>query len=238
MCFGFLPPRSPRFAHPTALQSTALVPIARGRNVLVQAPTDSGRVIAQAVSAIQLVDPSRIHIQALILAANKDRAVRIAKAIRMLGRSDTAPRHGVTPNVYACIAGTSTVTDIAALSRRPHIVVGTPGRVFHLLDREHLSTSHLKAMICDEADDLLSTFHQLIAHIRRALPDNPLFQTVWTAARYHETELKRAIHYAHSPTMIQVGPAQTEVPAAPQRDQKDHVVPAAFMNPPAEDKHG
>lgn len=192
------------YTKPTALQSVALVPIIRGRNVLVQGPADAGRIISYALAALQLVDPSRKHCQALILAANKERAVRIAKAVRVLGGEESASRPGMTPKVYACVAGTSTVTDIEALSRRPQIVVGTPGRVFHLLDREHLSTSHLKVMICDEADDLLSTFKQLVGEIRRILPDNPLFQTVFAADNFPEGPLALALKHAHAPTMVQV----------------------------------
>lgn len=172
--------------------------------MLLQGPEEAGRIISYALSACQLVDASRVHVQCLILAANKERAVRITKAIRLLGGEESAPRTGMTPKVYACVAGTSTVTDIEALSRRPQIVVGTPGRIFHLLDRDHLTTSHLKVMICDEADDLLSTFKQLVGEIRRILPDNPLFQTVWAADAFPPGPLALALKYAHAPTMVQV----------------------------------
>lgn len=145
----------------------------RGRNVLAQGPDESGRIFCIALSAIQLVDVSQNHVQAFILAPNKERAVRIAKAIRVLGGEDSAPRSGMTPKVYACVAATSTATDIF-LSPSPQIVVGTPGRIYHLLDRGHLSASSLKVLLCDEADDLCTTFKQLLLQNSKMLPSSPV----------------------------------------------------------------
>jgi translation initiation factor 4A len=56
---------------------------------------------------------------------------------------------------FACIGGTSVGDDIRMLEAGVHIVVGTPGRVFHMVSEGHLKVDKLKMFILDEADEML-----------------------------------------------------------------------------------
>ncbi|KAL3309058.1 Eukaryotic initiation factor 4A-I, partial [Cichlidogyrus casuarinus] len=58
--------------------------------------------------------------------------------------------------VHACIGGSKTSEDIQKLKEGQHIVVGTPGRVFMLMDQKHLNTNSIKVFVLDEADEMLS----------------------------------------------------------------------------------
>jgi len=74
---------------------------------------------------------------------------------------------------HACIGGTVVKEDIRILERGVHIVVGTPGRVFDMLSRNHLSAQHLRIFVLDEADEMLSRgFKEQIQEIFRHLPGN------------------------------------------------------------------
>jgi translation initiation factor 4A len=58
--------------------------------------------------------------------------------------------------IHLFVGGTSVQDDIKKLKKGIQVVVGTPGRVFDMLDRKHLTTGSLKMFILDEADEMLS----------------------------------------------------------------------------------
>lgn len=202
------------FIKPTALQSTALAPINQGKSALLQCPAGGGRTMSYALSALQAINPESKHVQVLILASSKDRATRIVNDIQTLSgglRTAQDPETDPETRVYSCLPGTKTDQDRHALSARPNIVVGTPGRVFHLLDRAHFPVSHLRLLIADEADDLLTTFRQLVTEIMRFLPDPAPsaehgLQTVWGADHFQSSRsvLAHALQYAPDPIMISI----------------------------------
>jgi len=59
-------------------------------------------------------------------------------------------------NIHACIGGTRKADDEAALSAGAHIVVGTPSRVFELINRQILRTDAIKMFVVDELDEIIS----------------------------------------------------------------------------------
>lgn len=82
---------------------------------------------------------------------------------------------------HACIGGTSIGEDIQKLDYGQHIVSGTPGRVFDMIRRKNLRTRHIKLLILDEADEMLSKgFRDQIYDVYRYLP--PSTQVVLLSA--------------------------------------------------------
>lgn len=59
-------------------------------------------------------------------------------------------------STHACVGGTAVKEDIKALEDGIHVVVGTPGRVFDMMNRNHLDPKYLKIFVLDEADEMLS----------------------------------------------------------------------------------
>ena len=57
---------------------------------------------------------------------------------------------------HACVGGTAVKEDIKKLEDGLHVVVGTPGRVFDMMQRNYLETKFLKIFVLDEADEMLS----------------------------------------------------------------------------------
>ena len=74
-------------------------------------------------------------------------------------------------NVHCCIGGTSIQEDEFKFDHGVHVVSGTPGRIYDMIQREKIKTQNIKLMILDEADELLTKgFKDQIYDIYRYLP--------------------------------------------------------------------
>ena len=113
-----------------------------------QAQSGTGKTGAFAISALQCIDEASPHVQALILAPSRELARQNHANVASIGEYMSA-------RVHVCIGGTSRADDIAALRSGVQVVVGTPGRVFDMINRRALDVSHLKLLILDEADEML-----------------------------------------------------------------------------------
>jgi translation initiation factor 4A len=87
--------------------------------------------------------------QTLILAPTRELAQQIQKAVIALGDYMNIKCH-------ACVGGTNVREDKAKLQEGVHVVVGTLGRVFDMINRKALRTDNIRTFCLDQADDLLS----------------------------------------------------------------------------------
>ncbi|CAD6938089.1 unnamed protein product, partial [Tilletia laevis] len=102
------------------------------------------------IAILQRIDPAIKATQALILAPTRELAQQIQEVVIALGDYMNIECH-------ACVGGTRIREDIAKLEQGQHVVVGTPGRVYDMINRRFLRTDHLKMFCLDEADEMLST---------------------------------------------------------------------------------
>ncbi|KAJ2631771.1 translation initiation factor eIF4A [Coemansia sp. RSA 1290] len=152
------------FERPSAIQSRAIKPVIAGRDVIAQAQSGTGKTATFSISILQKVDVSVAKPQALVLAPTRELALQIRKVMESLGDF-----RGV--KVHACIGGTRVVDDQQAFEKGVHVVVGTPGRVFDMIDRKIFSTSNVKLFALDEADEMLSRgFKDSIYDVFQLLP--------------------------------------------------------------------
>jgi len=142
---------------PTLIQQQATVPIIHGRDVVAQAAAGRGKTGAFAVGALQIVDCDVHHPQVLLLAPTRCLARQIYDVITPL----TEWMDGC--EVKLCVGGTRVADDKKDFrTKRPQVIIGTPGRITHLLRPDHYGnppvfrTNGLKLMILDEADEMLS----------------------------------------------------------------------------------
>jgi translation initiation factor 4A len=154
------------FEKPSAIQQKGIKPIILGRDTIAQAQSGTGKTATFTVGMLELIDTSVLQCQALILAPTRELAQQIHRVILQIGQYQKI-------NCHACIGGTVVREDIRILEKGVHAVVGTPGRVFDMISRNHLSTQQLKIFILDEADEMLSRgFKDQIQEIFRHLPGN------------------------------------------------------------------
>ncbi|MES1911172.1 MAG: translation initiation factor eIF4A, variant 2 [Cercozoa sp. M6MM] len=137
------------FEKPSAIQSRAILPVVSGRDVIAQAQSGTGKTATFSISALQLVDESIKECQFLILAPTRELATQIYDVL-------TALSHHMNVKAHPVIGGTDFREDIRALQNGVQIVVGCPGRVYHMIDNGALDLSKLKGFFLDEADEMLS----------------------------------------------------------------------------------
>ncbi|NWT89659.1 IF4A1 factor, partial [Lanius ludovicianus] len=138
------------FEKPSAIQQRAILPCIKGYDVIAQAQSGTGKTATFAISILQQVELELKATQALVLAPTRELAQQIQKVVMALGDYMGASCH-------ACIGGTNVRAEVQKLQlEAPHVVVGTPGRVFDMLNRRYLSPKFIKMFVLDEADEMLS----------------------------------------------------------------------------------
>mmetsp|Transcript_10638 Transcript_10638/g.15824 ORF Transcript_10638/g.15824 Transcript_10638/m.15824 type:complete len:416 (-) Transcript_10638:224-1471(-) len=153
------------FEKPSAIQQRAIRPILMGRDVIAQAQSGTGKTATFAISVLQKIDPAVRDCQALILAPTRELAQQIVKVVIAL--SDF-----MSISVHACVGGTAVRDDIRTLQNGVHAVVGTPGRVYDMINRRALRIQSLQLFILDEADEMLSRgFKDQIYDVFKFLPE-------------------------------------------------------------------
>jgi len=121
----------------------------RGRDIIGQAQSGTGKTATFTIGVLQRLDYTKLVCQALILAPTRELATQISIVVAALGDHLEA-------KAYACVGGTRISTDLEALEKGVHIVIGTPGRVLDLLQRKALDPRNIISLVLDEADEMLS----------------------------------------------------------------------------------
>jgi translation initiation factor 4A len=137
------------FEKPSAIQQRAILPLSRGKDIIAQAQSGTGKTATFTIGILQQIRLDVNECQALILAPTRELAQQIQKVVAALGEYMGVKCH-------SCIGGTRVRDDINELQKGVHVVVGTPGRVYDMLSRRVLKASAIKVFILDEADEMLS----------------------------------------------------------------------------------
>jgi len=154
------------FEKPSTIQQRGIVPIVKGFDTIAQAQSGTGKTATFTIGVLERIDLGLKQCQALILAPTRELANQSHKVVCSIGDYLNVVCH-------ACIGGTKVSDDIDMLRRGVHIVVGTPGRVFDMIDRRALDARSVKIFVLDEADEMLSRgFTDQIYDVFRKLPEN------------------------------------------------------------------
>jgi ATP-dependent RNA helicase len=154
------------FEKPSSIQQRAIVPIIKGRDVIAQAQSGTGKTATFSISMLQRIDTKTRETQAIVLSPTRELATQIQSVVLALGDYMNVQCH-------ACIGGTNISEDIKKLEYGQHIISGTPGRVGDMIRRKSLRTRHVKMLILDEADEMLNKgFKEQIYNVYRYLPPN------------------------------------------------------------------
>ncbi|CAK9781250.1 DEAD-domain-containing protein [Cutaneotrichosporon oleaginosum] len=184
------------FEKPSAIQQRAIIPIIRGRDVIAQAQSGTGKTATFAISALQSLDLNIRETQVLVLSPTRELAVQIQTVVLALGDY-------MNVSCHACIGGTSVGEDIRKLEAGQQVVSGTPGRVFDMIRRRNLRTKDIKMLILDESDELLNKgFKDQIYDIYRYLP--PATQVVIVSATLPHDVLEMTTKFMTEPIRILV----------------------------------
>jgi translation initiation factor 4A len=184
------------FEKPSAIQMRGIQPMLDGRDMIGQAQSGTGKTATFAIGALQMIDYSQNSCQVIMLAPTRELAQQIQKVVRDIGSYLNA-------NCLVCIGGTDIRDDVTRLRDGVQVLVGTPGRVFDLINRGHLKVTDLSALIMDEADQMLSHgFKDLVYDIFKTLPPN--IQICLFSATMPVDILEISQKFMHDPVMILV----------------------------------
>jgi ATP-independent RNA helicase DbpA len=172
----------------TPIQAQSLPAIMKGRDLLAQAKTGSGKTAAFAIGILHKLEVKTYRTQALVLCPTRELADQVSKELRLLARAIP------NTNILTLCGGKPMGPQLASLERNPHIVVGTPGRVLKHLGKGTLKPDALNMLVLDEADRMLDMgFHDDIMSIIKMTPRQR--QTLLFSATYPDEikEISNAI---------------------------------------------
>ena len=157
--------RAAGFETPRAIQAEVIPAALAGRDVLGLAPTGTGKTAAFALPLLErVIQPGRPGPRALVVAPTRELARQIEAEIRAHARFTRI-------RTAALFGGVSLRAQVTALSRRPEIAIGCPGRILDLLDQGALRLGHVEALVLDEADHMFDMgFLPDVRRILAALP--------------------------------------------------------------------
>jgi ATP-dependent RNA helicase DeaD len=184
------------YREPLPIQTEAIPVIVRGRDIIGQAQTGSGKTAAFGLPAVEQVDETSDAIQVLVLTPTRELCIQVAQALRTFSEFK-----GV--RVVAVFGGQPIPEQTVQLRQGPQIVVGTPGRVMDLIRRGWLQLSDARYVVLDEADEMLSLgFMEDVEWILKKTPSGR--QTLLFSATIPAPIRKLADRYLYEPVHVKV----------------------------------
>ena len=153
------------FEKPSAIQQKAIKAMTLEKDIIAQAQSGTGKTGTFSIGSLQMLNLGDTNCQTLILSPTRELVNQTLKVIESLGDF-------MNVKVHACVGGTMIKDDVRILSKGVHIVVGTPGRVYDMINRQALKLENLKNVVLDEADEMLSRgFKDQIYDIFKFIPE-------------------------------------------------------------------
>ena len=143
------------FEKPSQIQQKGIVPVKEGRDILAQAQSGTGKTGTFCIGALSRMDPSLKVPQVLVMVPTRELAQQIETVAKALS-------HHLGISIYCAVGGTELHHDLRALSGGAQFIIGTPGRIYDLMNRKSyngssaaLPRNNIRVLIMDEADQML-----------------------------------------------------------------------------------
>lgn len=198
------------FELPSPIQAQAIPPALEGRDVVGQSQTGSGKTMAFAIPAVQLVEPHERGVRVLIMCPTRELAMQVCDEVHKL----TAHKHGV--KAIPIYGGATYDRQIRGLRDGAQIVVGTPGRILDFVEKGMLKLDGLKMLVFDEADEMLDMgFRDEIDKLMTSVPASR--QTLFFSATLAGPIRHLVDSYTRNAALITVEHKALTVPTIEQR---------------------
>jgi ATP-dependent RNA helicase DeaD len=182
------------YKEPSAIQAQTIPLILQGRDLIALAHTGSGKTAACAIPTCHMVDTSRGNVQALVVVPTRELALQYATETQRIG-----VEKGV--KAFAIFGGESATMQQSKLKHGVQVLVATPGRLIDFIYSRDIDLSHVKTLILDEADEMLSMgFHEDLLFIMQCL--NHQHQTLLFSATMPPQIRQIAKNYMNNPLEI------------------------------------
>ena len=141
------------FERPSPIQRKAINPVLAGRDVIAQAQSGMGKTATFCIGTLGLIDPQLNEIQSCVLVHTRELALQVDTVFRYIGKY-TDLRINLSVKGILPRENMDSLQGVNGL--KPHIVIGTPGRVLDMIKKSALNTEFIKILVFDEADELLT----------------------------------------------------------------------------------
>jgi len=152
------------FENPSKIQNEAVPFIIEGKDLIAQAQSGTGKTGAFLIGTLEKIDASKKETQILILAPTHELVHQIYEVASELSKY-------LDISIMEVVGGTSVHECRAGLDKQPHLIIGSPGRVLDMIQKNFLYTNKIKTLIFDEADETLSFgFKETVYNIVKSVP--------------------------------------------------------------------
>src|SRR5882672_66679 len=198
------------YERPSPIQLAAIPPLLEGKDVLGQAQTGTGKTAAFALPLLSRLDLKLAQPQLLVLTPTRELAIQVAEAMQ------TYARHLKGFHVLPVYGGQGMDFQLKQLRRGVHAVVGTPGRIQDHLRRKTLKLDRLRAVVLDEADEMLRMgFIDDVEEILEQMPEEK--QVALFSATMPDRIRKIVQHHLFEPVEVKIKAKTATVASVDQR---------------------
>ncbi|KTE91223.1 DEAD/DEAH box helicase [Desulfitobacterium hafniense] len=191
---------------PTEIQKLTIPLILSNRDVAGQSETGSGKTLAYLLPVLQKIDRNKRENQVLVLTPTHELALQVQRQIQDLSRHLAA-----TITSAAIIGNVNIARQIEKLKEKPHIIVGSAGRILELIQKRKISAQSLKTIVLDEADQLLDerNIQTVKAVLKTAYKDS---QILLFSATLSQDAIEQAAGFLKDPAVQRITMKATVVP--------------------------
>jgi ATP-dependent RNA helicase DeaD len=192
------------FEQATPIQAETIPLSLQNKDVIGQAQTGTGKTAAFGIPLVEKIDINSDVIQAIVIAPTRELAIQVSEELYKIG---STKRVRVLP-IYG---GQDIERQIRALKKRPHVIVGTPGRIIDHINRKTIRLQHVHTVVLDEADEMLNMgFIDDIEAILSQVPTER--QTLLFSATMPEPIRRIAERFMNNPELVKVKAREMTVP--------------------------
>ena len=184
---------------PTEVQQKAIPELLKNRDMICRSETGSGKTFAFALPILQQIDVNSEKIQALIVCPTRELAIQVCEEAKKIATE-------LNIKLCAVFGGSAISRQIDSLKKKPHIVVGTTGRIMDLIDKRALKIEDADYIVLDEADEMLDM--GFLPDIEKIFSHTKQQKTVMMFSATMPNGVKNlAKQYQQNPLIVEVGTA-------------------------------